>query len=418
MMGNIFNTKTSESFALLTPTLLIYIFIFAVIPSLLILKIKVTPLNRLKILFNGFLIFVISIFFLYLNSSNWLWIDKHAKLLGGKMLPWSYIINSVRYYSGISRSKKKQILLPKGTFFNNKKVAVVLVIGETARAQNFSLYGYPRNTNPQLHSEKNLLVFNKTTSCSTYTTASVACMLSHNNGKGNYEPLPSYLTRLGVNVIWRTNNWGEPPIYTSKYQKSSELKKQCHGKECQFDEVLLTKINEEIQLSKKKKTFIVLHTYGSHGPSYYAKYPSKFEVFSPVCRHEELSKCTQQELINAYDNTILYTDYFLHKTIQKLKKLKMPVMLIYASDHGESLGENGLYLHGTPFMFAPKYQKEIPFIIWRSKALIKLQGLSNNKVKQVGTFSHANIFHTIIGTLGIKGGAYNKTLNILKTNSP
>lgn len=412
MMGNIFNTRTSESFDLLTPTLLIYIFIFSIIPSILLLKVKVKPLNRLKIIFNFFLIFIISIFFLYLNSSSWLWIDKHAKLLGGKLLPWSYIINTARYYSDVSRSSKNKILLPVGTFSDNNKTAVVLIIGETARSHNFSLYGYPRNTNPQLQSE-DILVFNKTTSCTTYTTGSVACMLSHNIDKSNYEPLPSYLTRLGANVIWRTNNWGEPPIHVSKYQKGSELRKQCHGEGCEFDEVLLSKIDNEIEFSEKQKIFMVLHTKGSHGPSYYSRYPSEFEKFSPVCRYEEISKCTPQELINAYDNTILYTDYFLHKAIQKLKKLKIPVMLIYASDHGESLGEKGLYLHGTPFMFAPKYQKEIPFIIWRSEELIKLQGLDNKNVSQTGAFSHANIFHTIIGVFGIKTDVYNKDLDVL-----
>lgn len=416
MMGNIFNTRSSESLELLTPTLFIYILLLSVIPSIFILKVKVKPMNRLRIIFNFFLIFVLSILFLYLNSSSWLWIDKHSKFLGGKILPWSYIINTARYYSDVSRSSKNQILLPVGKFSDNNKIAVVLIIGETARANNFSLYGYARNTNPQLQAE-DILVFNKTTSCTTYTTASMACMLSHDIGESSYEPLPSYLTRIGADVIWRTKNWGEPPIHVSKYQKGSELKKKCHGEGCKFDEVLLTEINNEIESSDKQKVLIVLHTKGSHGPSYYSRYPPEFEKFTPVCRYEELSKCTQQELINAYDNTILYTDYFLHKAIQELKKSNIPVMLIYASDHGESLGEQGLYLHGTPFMFAPKYQKEIPFIVWRSEELIKLQGVNNKDVNHTGIFSHANIFHTIIGVLGIKTDVYNIELDVLNKQS-
>lgn len=416
MMGNIFNTRASESFELLTPALLIYIFIFSIIPSIVILKVKIKAFNRLKIIFNLFLVFVISIFFLYLNSSSWLWIDKHAKLLGGKILPWSYLINSARYYSDVSRSNKNQILLSDGSFSDNNKVAVVLIIGETARSHNFSLYGYPRNTNPKLQSE-DILVFDKTTSCTTYTTGSVACMLSHDIDKSDYEPLPSYLTRLGADVIWRTNNWGEPPINVSKYQKISELKKGCYGQECDFDEILLSKIDSEIESSNKQKIFIVMHTKGSHGPSYYSRYPSEFEIFTPVCRSEDISKCTQQELINAYDNTILYADHLLHKAIQILKKLEIPVMLIYASDHGESLGEKGLYLHGTPFMFAPKYQKEIPFIVWRSEELIRLQGINNKSIDQAGIFSHANIFHTIMGAFNIKTDVYNKKLNVLTNKS-
>lgn len=416
MMGNIFNTRSTESLDVLNTTLFFYILVFAIIPSIFILKIKIQRLNRLKILFNCFLYFIVSILFLYLNSPSWLWLDKYAKLLGGKILPWSYIINTARHYSRVSQSSKNQTLLPAGKFSNNKKIAVVLIIGETARANNFSLYGYPRNTNPQLQREK-ILVFNKTTACSTYTTASVACMLSYDISKKGYEPLPSYLTRMGANVIWRANNWGEPSINVSKYQKGGELRERCHGEGCPFDEVLLTKINHEIQSSDKQKSLIVLHTKGSHGPSYYSMYPSAFEKFTPVCRYEELSKCTQQELINAYDNTIVYTDYFLKKTIQKLKQLNMPILLIYVSDHGESLGEKGLYLHGTPFMFAPKYQKEVPFIIWRSKKLIQLQGLANEDINQSGSFSHANIFHTIIGAFGIKTKAYNKKLDILYKKS-
>lgn len=416
MMGNIFNTRSSESLELLTPTLFIYIFSLFVIPSILILKVKVHPLNRLNTFFNSFLIILFSLLFLYLNASSWLWIDKHAKLLGGKILPWSYLINTVRHYSDVSRANKNQIQLPMGEFSDNNKVAVVLIIGEAARANNFSLYGYAKNTNPLLQAD-DILVFNKTTSCSTYTTASVACMLSHDVSESDYEPLPSYLTRIGADVIWRSNNWGEPPIHVSKYQKGSELKKKCHGEGCKFDEVLLTEMNDEIESSDKQKVFIVLHTKGSHGPSYYSRYPSEFEKFTPVCRYEELSKCTQQELINAYDNTIIYTDYFLHKAIQELKKLNRPVMLIYASDHGESLGEKGLYLHGTPFMFAPKYQKEIPLIIWRSEELIKLQGTNNKNISQTGTFSHANIFHTIIGAFGIKTDVYNRELDILNKKS-
>ncbi len=413
MLGNIFNTRSSESLELLTPTLFIYIFLLAVIPGVLIFKIRPKPLNRMRIILNFFLIFSISAVFLYANASSWLWIDKHAKLLGGKILPWSYIFNTVRYYSTLSKSRKAPILLPAGAFSDNKKIAVVLVIGETARADNFSLYGYTRKTNPLLQSE-DLLVFNKTTACTTYTTASVACMLSHDINEKGYEPLPSYLTRLGADVIWRTNNWGEPPIQVSRYQKASAFQKQCHGKGCMFDEVLLTGIEHAIASSNKQKVLLVLHTKGSHGPSYYSRYPSRFEKFKPVCRYEELSKCTQQELINAYDNTLLYTDYFLHKAIQALKKLEdIPVMLIYASDHGESLGEKGLYLHGTPFMFAPNYQKEIPFIIWRSKALIQVQGTDNKDINQSGVFSHANIFHTIIGALGLKTTIYKRELDVL-----
>ncbi len=354
---------------------------------------------------------VLGIYFLYINSSSWLWIDKHSKLLGGKILPWSYIINTARYYSINLKSSDNQVLLPEGKFLNEKKTVIVLIIGETARAHNFHLYGYPRNTNPLLETA-GVLTFKNTSSCTTYTTGSLACMLSYNSREKNAEPLPSYLTRLGVDVVWRTNNWGEPPINVTDYQEASELRKNCIGEGCNFDEVLLSGLSQRIQSSNKPKILIVLHTKGSHGPSYYSRYPPQFEKFTPVCRYEEISKCTQQELINAYDNTILYTDYFLYKTIKILKKLKgIPVMLIYISDHGESLGEQGLYLHGTPYMFAPDFQKQIPFLIWMSNDFTKLKGIKN--IPQDNQYSHSNIFHTIIGAFDIKTKIYNRNLDVL-----
>ena len=408
MISNIINTRFSEASELITSDLYIYIFVFFIIPSFLIINIKIHNIKKYKILFNAVAVFFIGVLYLYINSFSWLWIDKHASLIGGKILPWSYIINSYRHYSESTTNQEQEILLPDGYFLNDKKMVVVLIIGETARSHNFSLYGYPRTTNPLLQTDK-ILTFKETKACATYTTASLACILSHDTSQIGYEPLPTYLTRIGVDVIWRTNNWGEPKITVSKFQKRSDLKEKCLEYKCDFDEILLTELHKEIILSKKTKTLIVLHTKGSHGPSYYSRYPESFEKFLPVCRYENIKKCTQQELVNAYDNTIVYTDYFLHKTIRELKSLNdTPSMLIYISDHGESLGEYGFYLHGAPYFVAPKYQKEIPFIIWRSEED------TMDKVKTTGSFSHSNIFHTIIGALDIETKAYNKKLDVLK----
>ena len=418
MMGNVFNTRSSELFELVTPSLFIYIFVLGIIPSLFLVKVKINKNNKLKMIVNLFVLFSLGFSFLYINGSSWLWLDKHSKLLGGKILPWSYIVNTVRHYSSASKAKENEILLPEGTFINDDQVAVVLVIGEAARKANFSVYGYPRKTNPLLE-EEDILVFDLTTSCATYTTVSIACMLSYDIDTNKYEALPSYLTRLGANVIWHTNNWGEPSIDVTEYQEASDLRKKCHGDECYLDHILLTGLQQKIELSNKQKTFVVLHTKGSHGPSYYSRYPLSFEKFIPVCRYEEVSKCTQQELINAYDNTILYTDYFLSEIIKKLKRIKnIPVMLVYISDHGESLGEKGLYLHGIPYAFAPKFQKEIPFIIWRSKKLIALQGVKNSEINQQGNFSQENIFHTIINVFGLQTEVYESHLDVLQKKTP
>lgn len=413
MIGNILNTRRSEAFELLSLNLLLYFIFFGLLPVWLSTKFTIKkPIDKLRTVFNLILAIVLSSTFLYINAASWLWIDKYASLLGGKILPWSYVINTARHYAD-TLEPAEQVLLPDARFTTDDKIVVVLVIGETARANNFSLYGYPKPTNPLL-TEKDLLTFNRTSACTTYTTGSVACMLAHDTEQTNYEPLPGYLTRSGADVIWRTNNWGEPPLQVSEYQEVPELKKSCEGSGCDFDEVLLTGLPQRILKSDKQKVFVVLHTKGSHGPSYYARYPARFERFTPVCRYEELSRCTEQELINAYDNTILYTDYFLHKTIEALEQLEdTAAMMVYVSDHGESLGENGLFLHGTPYLFAPKYQKEIPFLIWRSGKLIAQQGLTNAAVKQSGEFSQANIFHTIVGAFGLQSEVYRRDLDVL-----
>lgn len=419
MIGNIFNTQTSEASELFSFKLLFFVVLIGILPSLLMLKLRIPrPVNRLRVLLNFGLAFIFGAVFLYMNAASWLWVDKYASLLGGKILPWSYLINTGRYYAETSIKPAEQTPLPEGRFSTQDKTVVVLVIGETARAANFSLYGYSRKTNPLLEQE-DVLVLNPAKSCATYTTGSVACMLSHDIESKNVEPLPSYLHRLGADVIWRTNNWGEPPIQVTDYQKRDVLEKNCEGEGCAFDEILLTGLRERIASSDKQKIFVVLHTKGSHGPSYYSRYPARFEQFTPVCRYEELSKCSHEELINAYDNTLLYTDYFLTKIIQELKQLTdVPTMLVYASDHGESLGEKGLYLHGTPYLFAPSYQKDIPFLVWRSSAM-KAQAANHQNTRDLSStenreFSHANIFHTVLGAFGVESEAYQSSMDVIE----
>ncbi len=414
MIGNIFNTRASEARELLNSgTLLIYILILGIIPAFFILSTSITQRNRVKVVINLVIVLAVGFTIILTNAQGWLWISKHRSMLKGKILPWSYVINTIRYTSQNLKTKTHQILLPDGIFSDDNKTVVVLVIGESARASNFSLYGYQKDTNPYLESEE-ILTFNKTSSCATYTTASVACILSYEKDRDEYENLPSYLTRLSADVIWRTNNWGEQDINVTEYKKESDLIKDCKPDTCNLDENLLVGLQQRIQSSSKQKIFVVLHTKGSHGPSYYSRYSSNQEKFTPVCQYEEISKCTQDELINAYDNTIVYTDYLLHKTINLLKELNnTSSMLVYISDHGESLGENGMYLHGVPYMLAPDYQKDIPFIIWRSKKLIEYQGIQTQDINQSGHFSHANIFHTIIGTFGIKTEIYDRSLDVL-----
>ena len=412
MMGNVFNTDSGEALSYYHSSMFIYLFI-GLFLSYVVYKIEMKKSKRVTLLKYGLGITLVGILILYLNASKWLWLDKHAKNLGARAMPWSYVINSVRYKLRALKASKKQILLPPATFTHPQaKQVVILVIGESARAKNFSLYGYEKETNPRLEKE-DIVVLKNSISTATYTTASVHSMLSYTGSSSDsYEPLPNYLQRQGVEVWWRSKNWGEPTLKVAQYERASDLKEDCVGDGCSHDGVLLSNLMQKIKASTKDKIFIVLHTTGSHGPSYFEKYPKRFEVFKPVCKTVNIKACSQKELNNAYDNTIVYTDYLLARIIDGLKAFKgLNSLMLYISDHGESLGEYGLYLHGTPYAIAPDVQKEVPFIFWASKEFKKeknIEALSFDK-KSYGQY---NIFHSILGAFEMNSTIYDKKLDI------
>jgi lipid A ethanolaminephosphotransferase len=406
MIGNILNTNFEESSSFFSIKLVVYIMLLGVIPSVYIIKVKIIKVALKEVVKISSLTLLFCIVLVFANASNWLWIDKNSKQLGGLAMPWSYSVNTSLFYIHKYKKNEKEILLPNATIKDNQKSVVVLVIGESARRQNFSLYGYEKSTNPLLSKTANLFHFNAT-SCATYTTAGVKCILEHTNSDDLYEILPNYLYRNNVEVIWRTTNWGEPPVHIKNYQNRSILMPNCKGEGCNYDEVLLTGLKEQIEASKKNKILIVLHTSTSHGPTYSKKYPARFEIFKPVCNSVELGNCSQKELLNAYDNTIVYTDYILYKVIENLKQLKnYNSTMIFVSDHGESLGEKNLYMHGVPISIAPKEQYEIPFIVWVSD--------NSKQLKPNKTVSQNYVFHSVLNFLNIQSPIYNEEMNIFK----
>jgi lipid A ethanolaminephosphotransferase len=406
MIGNILNTKFEESSSFFSIKLVAYLILFGIIPSIYIVKVKI-----IKVTWQQFsktisltLLFILALVFA--NASNWLWIDKNSKVLGGLAMPWSYSVNISLFYTHEYKKNQKEILLPNATIKDNQKSIVILVIGESARSQNFSLYGYSKNTNPLLSKIPNVFHFNAT-SCATYTTAGVKGILEHTDTDDLYEILPNYLYRNNVEVIWRTTNWGEPPVHIKNYENREVLMPNCKGEGCNYDEILLSGLKEQIVASTKNKILVVLHTSTSHGPTYSKKYPPQFETFKPVCNSVELGKCSHTELINAYDNTIVYTDYILSKVIEDLKQLKQfHSTMIFVSDHGESLGEKNLYMHGLPLSIAPKEQFEIPFIVWLSDGSKRLK--TNNLVSQ------NHVFHSVLNFLAIQSPIYDEKMNIFK----
>jgi lipid A ethanolaminephosphotransferase len=305
---------------------------------------------------------------------------------------------------------------------DTKPKLVIVVVGEAARAMNFSLNGYEKQTNPNLVLE-DIVNYSNATSCGTETAISVPCMFSiynqadYSDSKGKTsENVLDILNHAKINLLWRDNNSdakGVADRITYEDLNNEKDEKLCATGEC-FDEILLKDLQKYVD-KQTGDTLIVLHQKGSHGPAYYKRYPKEFLKFTPVCASNQLELCTQQEIQNGYDNTILYTDYFLSKTIHFLKQNedKYQTAMIYSADHGESLGENGVYLHGMPYILAPDFQTHIGFFQWFGedfKKKVDTNCLKRNGKKEV---SHDNLFHTILGIMDIQTSVYDKNLDIL-----
>jgi len=406
MIGNVLNTNYEESRSYFSIKMIAYILILGVIPSIYIIKVKIIKVPLKQFFKTIELTLLVILLLVIANASNLLWIDKNSKTLGGLAMPWSYTVNISLFYKHKADKNEKEILLPNAIIKDKQKSVFILIIGESARSQNFSLYGYTKNTNPLLSKIPNVHHF-EANSCATYTTAGVKCILEHKNSDELYEILPNYLYRNNVEVIWRSTNWGEPPLHIKNIQNREFLKSHNKGNNIEYDEILLNGLKEQILASKKDKILIVLHSSASHGPTYSKKYPPQFEMFKPVCNSVELAKCSQTELINAYDNTIVYTDYLLATIIKDLKALPAyNSAMLFVSDHGESLGENNLYMHGLPMSLAPKVQYEIPFIVWTSEG--------SQQLKPYKTLTQNHVFHSVLHFLNIASPIYNEELNIFK----
>ena len=285
---------------------------------------------------------------------------------------------------------------------------------------NYQLNGYKRETN--LHTKNlPLISFKNVTSCGTNTAISVPCMFSNFSREDysilqaeNQDNLLDVLKYAGLNVLWVDNNAGCYQTCKNITTINIESKKNqwCNGVTC-MDEILFVDLQKQIDTFKGKDSVIVLHAIGSHGPAYYERFPKQHEYFRPGCFRTDIQNCTKEELLNTYDNSILYTDFVLHKIIKLLQhnNKHWHASAIYVSDHGESLGEKGLYLHGFPYAFAPQEQTHVPYITWFSRSFVKNKNLDLAclSVKaDIEHYSHSNIFSSILGLMDIETKEYNK----------
>ena len=301
---------------------------------------------------------------------------------------------------------------------------LIMVLGETVRADHLGVNGYSRNTTPRL-AQRELVNFGAVSACGTATAVSVPCLLSYLT-KDNYDDstakhadnLLDVLQRAGVKVIWRNNNSGCKSMCDRVEQDTGFALNSvyhCKDGECP-DLALLEGLEQKIlQQDNAQSLFIVLHQQGNHGPEYYKRSLEQNKVFLPECRTNLLSDCDQQQIINAYDNAIVSTDMLLDHSISLLERLskKYDTGLLYISDHGESLGENGVYLHGLPYWIAPEAQTKVPMLLWQSKRLNSSLQLDNTCLAKKKNVSHDNLFHTVLSLLSVKSKDINPTLNLL-----
>lgn len=326
--------------------------------------------------------------------------------------PFYQIYSLWRYYSKYVKAKEKFKTIENDAYIedNTSKKLLILVVGETARAANYSLGDYTTNDTNAYTKKENVIFFNNVSSCGTATAISLPCMFSVSK-RTNFsnsefqENALDILQKLGINTIWIDNNSGGCKGVCDRI-KQTELHSYT------YDEDLLNPLKEKLE-NLKNQNIIVLHLQGSHGPTYYKRYPKEFKKFLPTCDTNTLDKCSQEALINTYDNTLLYTDFILSKIIILLKeKSDFQSSLIYISDHGESLGENGLYLHGMPYAFAPKYQTHIPLIFWSNDSnLIKLaQQYKNLKLSQ------DNLFSSLLGYFNVKSNVYQSNYDLFNNS--
>ncbi|HCA0657902.1 TPA: phosphoethanolamine transferase EptA [Klebsiella pneumoniae] len=436
MITNILDTTPAESFALLSGEMIAVLGLSGVLAVFVAWWVKIRkPATRwrgaamrlLNIAVSALLIILVAALF-YKDYAS---VFRNNKELVKSLSPSNSIVAVNSWYAhhrmdNLPLVKIGEDATQKAVMHNApRKNLTIVVLGETSRADNFSLGGYSRDTNPLMRQD-GVIYFPHTTSCGTATAVSVPCMFS-NMPRAHYdeelahhqEGVLDILQRAGIRVLWNDNDGGcKGACDRVPHQNVTDLKLtgQCIDGEC-YGDVLFHNLDSYID-NLQQDGIIVLHTIGSHGPTYYNRYPAAFRKFTPTCDTNEIQGCTREQLTNTYDNTILYVDYVVDKAIKLLqsKQDKFTTSLVYLSDHGESLGEDGVYLHGLPYSIAPDTQKHVPMALWLSADYQQRYGISAHCLQQRAqkeNYSQDNLFSTLLGLLGVSTREYQAADDIL-----
>jgi len=430
MLRNLVETDIKEAGELLAPGMLLYV-LYAVIAIGLISRFDIRRVNwRQAALTRAAALLAalgMSAAGLWLASAELIpAIREHKEL--------RYLVTPANYLYSLGRVLTAQVAAP-GTAQARERIApdaqrgdgarkplaLVLVVGETVRAANWGLNDYERQTTPEL-AARQVINFPEVTSCGTDTAISLPCMFSL-IGRQRYdesairrqESLLHVLQRVGVSVRWRENQSGCKgvcdglPVDNLAHAKIPGL---CDGERC-FDEVLLNGLPQIIE-NAAGDIIVILHMLGNHGPAYFRRYPENFRQWTPTCDTTDLARCSREALVNTYDNAVLYTDHVLAQAIDQLAQITShDTALLYVSDHGESLGEKGLYLHGMPYAIAPAEQTRVPMIFWLSPAVAAGLPAGCLARRAAQPASHDHLFHTVLKLFAVDTVAYNPQLDLL-----
>ncbi|MDP4299571.1 phosphoethanolamine transferase [Leptothrix discophora] len=444
MLRNVMRTDVGEARELLSLAMLVHLLIHAVLPLLVLSRVRIvtrpswlrSTLVRLGMLLLTLGVLVGAILAIFQPFSSLMRNQKEMRFL---ITPANYLwsIGSV-VAQDLRGARKPRAVIGEdakpgpGWASQTRPRLLVLVVGETARAANWGLNGYARQTTPEL-AKLPVINFPDVTSCGTNTEVSLPCMFAP-VGRRDYDEdrirgsqsLLHVLSRAGVGVLWRDNQSGCKGVcegLPSEEVAARPVAGLCEGGRC-FDEALLDGFDARLDriAAGAGRELLVLHQLGNHGPSYFRRYPPAFDRFQPACQSDDLQKCSPQEIVNAYDNALLYTDHVVATLIGKLQARadRIDAAVLYVSDHGESLGENNLFLHGLPYSIAPDLQKKVPMVMWLSDGLQRSTGLDLACAKAVAArpVRHDHLFHTVLGLFDVQTTLHEREWDLLAACMP
>ena len=422
MLTNVLITTASESAKLITPSFIAWFTAFGILPTALYLRTQIQYrslwreiLQRLATAAAAIAGIGIIAAFFYQDYASF---GRNNPTIKDLIIPSNFIGAGISQYKHYRRSQiPYQVLDPKirQRKPDNHTHVIVLIVGEATRAANWGLNGYARQTTPKLAARgDSIFNFNNVTSCNTFTAGSLPCMFSP-TPRADFDPIRAakqdtlldVLQRAGIQITWIDNDTGckgvcsNIPFINVTEQNNPQY---CKNGECR-DEAMLPELDKALAqaAASQKDSLIIVHTIGSHDPTYSERYTPAQRLFTPTCDTNEINRCTQQELINTYDNTVVSVDGFIDAVISRVEQHQnWESAVLYVSDHGESLGEKGVYLHSTPYAIAPKEQTHVPMIMWFSPLWHKNEGMDAACLRrnaQTQAYSHDNFYSTVFGTL-------------------